>query len=235
MTQQLAQESIGISLFELIDQPMFELHDMPFEDEAAEVTMNLGSFAIEMARVYRVPRYDEHSRENDAEHSFMVALTAMELAASYHSGLDVGLVGQFALVHELIEKRTKDVATFTLNDDELTAKEAREHNALEATCAELPPYIAHLLRRYEAQLEPEARFVRLEDKMTPLISNLVGPGRKVMEEDFDITTPEQLDTSEKRFSSKLRERFPDAELDFIHKVRDVLAARFSEQMATAMG
>jgi putative hydrolase of HD superfamily len=225
------QENSYVSLFEQIDQPLFEIHELPFEEEAAHVTHQLGWFAMQLARVYRIPRYDTISRENDAEHSFMVALTAMELAASYHSELDVGLVCQFAIVHELIEKRTKDVPTFTLDDAALAAKEAREHDALEATCAELPPYIAHMLRRYEAQVEPEARFVRLEDKMTPLISNLEGPGRKVMEEDYDIFTPEELDTNESRFSSKLRERFPDCELQFLHQVRDALAAKFSRQFA----
>jgi len=83
-------------------------------------------------------------------------------------------------------------------------------------------------------MEPESRFVRLVDKALPLISNIAGPGKKVMAEDYGIYTQEQLDANEDRFSKKLRERFPDENLDFLHQVRDVLALKFSDQMALEM-
>jgi len=99
------------TLFELIDEPWHENQELPFAEEAAQIVYDLGSMAMRFARVERVPRYDEHSRENDAEHSFMLALVAPELAATYYSELDVGLVAQFSTVHDLIELETADVAT----------------------------------------------------------------------------------------------------------------------------
>lgn len=216
------------ALFEALDRNT-ALSESSFEDEAAEVVYGLGVLAMRFARVERVPRYDESSRENDAEHSFMLSLVATELAATYYSDLDVGLVTQYAIVHDLIELQTADVATFILDDAALEAKELAEHSALDTLCATLPAYTRHLLLRYESQLEPEARFVRLVDKILPLISNIAGPGRKVMEEDYEIFTAEQLDENEDRFSARLRERFPDSELRFVHDIRDVVAAVFSQQ------
>ncbi len=220
--------------FELIDEPLFATEELPFAEEAAQVAYNLGSMAMRFARIERVPRYDEYSRENDAEHSFMLGLVATELAATYYSSLDVGLVAQFSTVHDLPELKTGDVATFTLDDAALAAKEYAEKSQLDSLCNELPPYTRHLLMRYETQTEPEARFVRFVDKILPVIVDIIGPGKKVMVEDYDITTPEQLNSNEDRLSSKLLERFPDEELGFIHQVRDILAQTFSSQMLLEM-
>jgi hypothetical protein len=41
-------------------------------EEIARTALHLGSFAMRFARVERVPRYDETSRENDAENSCML-------------------------------------------------------------------------------------------------------------------------------------------------------------------
>jgi 5'-deoxynucleotidase YfbR-like HD superfamily hydrolase len=221
-------------LFDLVDATD-ELHELRFEEEAAQTAYHLGVLAMRFARVERVPRYDEHSRENDAEHSFMLSLVATELAATYYSELDVGLVAQYSTVHDLIELETGDVATFALDDTALAAKESAEHTKIETICGKLPPYTRRLLVRYELQLDPEARFVRLVDKSLPLISDIAGPGRKVMEEDYGIYTAEQLDANEDRFSARLRERFPEKELEFIHAVRDLLAERFSAEFAETYG
>lgn len=218
-------------LFDLVDS-YDKTYELPFHEEAAQVAYDLGAIAMRFARIERVPRYDEASRENDAEHSFMLSLVASELAATYYSELDPGLVAQFATVHDLIELETDDVATFTLDDEALAAKEAAELSALDKVASGLPSYTRELLMRYECQVEPEARFVRLVDKILPVIVNLAGPGKKVMIEDYDIITPEQLDANEDRLSASLRQRFPDSRLTFIHLVRDVLATQFSTVFAS---
>lgn len=197
-------------------------------ERVAQVAFSLGEAAMRFARIERVPRYDEQSRENDAEHSFMLALVATELAATYCPELDSGLVAQFCNVHDLVEIETGDVATYLLDDSGLETKAANEHAALYKVAASLPTYTRELLLRYEQQLEPEARFVRLVDKILPVIVDIVGPGRKVLEEDYGITNRADLDANELRLSNKLRERFPDEKFHFLHEVRDVLANQFSE-------
>jgi 5'-deoxynucleotidase YfbR-like HD superfamily hydrolase len=222
------------TLFELLDEPFPDSYELPFAEEAAQVAHDLGSMAMRFARVERVPRYDERSRENDAEHSFMLALVATELAATNYSDLDPGLVTQFSTVHDLVELETADEATYLLDDAELAAKAMTEHDALERVASQLPPFTRQLFLRYEAQLEAEARFVRMVDKILPVIVNIMGAGSKIMREDYAVTSYEQFMGCEQRLINKLRERFPDAQLEFLHQLRDVLSARFAEQMSIEM-
>lgn len=196
-------------------------------EHAAVTVLSLGKIAMRFARVERVPRYDEHSRENDAEHSFMLSLVASEIAHEYFPTLDHGLVAQFSNVHDLVELETNDVATFTLDDAALAAKESAEHRALGAVLRQLPHFTRELLQRYELQREPEARFVRLVDKILPYIADIAGPGKKIMVEDYGITQIEQLEANELRLSNQFRQRFPDEDLEFIHRVRAILATQFS--------
>ncbi|HSW91726.1 MAG TPA: HD domain-containing protein [Candidatus Saccharimonadales bacterium] len=192
---------------------------------AHEAAVRLGGMAIEFASIERAPRYGER-RENDAEHSFMLALVAPEVAATVRPELDRGLISQFATVHDLVELETGDVATFGLTDEELSLKEAKEQQALESLLCRLPPHTASILCRYEAQQEPEARFVRLLEKGLPLIVNSTGSGERVMREDFGIEDGQTLASTEESCVRRLRGLFPEADLEIIHGLRATLAQRF---------
>ena len=154
------------------------------------------------SRIERVPRYADGKRETDTEHSFMLALVAPELAVALGRDLDIGLVAQFANIHDLIELKTKDVATFLFDEAQQSQKESDEHAALPELLRELPPHTAYLLGRYESQVDPEARFVRYVDKLLPIVVDIIGAGERVMHEDFNVTTPEML----KECHMKLQER-----------------------------
>lgn len=203
-------------------------YDILNTEAIAQTTLTLGALAMQFARVERVPRYDEQSRENDAEHSYMLALVAPEIARAHFPFLDEGLVAQYAIVHDLVELKTADVATFTLNEQQLAAKAAAEHAALSSLLGELPPYTADLLARYEAQTDREAVFVRLMDKLLPVVVDIVGPGRKVMAEDYDIATAEALSANERKLRTRLRTQFSDPLWDELHTARDLLADTFQE-------
>lgn len=193
---------------------------------AYETALQLGRHAVNFAAIERAPRYKEERHENDAEHSFMLSLVAPELAAQLLPHLNGALVTQFAVVHDLVELETGDMATFALSEAELEQKEVDEHNALQRLLNRLPPHTASLVGRYEEQHEPEARFVRLVDKLLPLIANIYGPGRKVMRESFGIGDTAQLQSVESKCSERLRNVFPENEFDTVHMVRDQLAQHF---------
>lgn len=95
----------------------------------AQISLDLGKTAMYFSRIQRVPRYADGERETDTEHSFMLALVAPELAAAIDRDLDIGLVSQYANVHDLIELKTNDVATFLFDDDQQHQKELDEHTA----------------------------------------------------------------------------------------------------------
>lgn len=217
--------------------PLFEL-EFEYESSitrAANIALELGACSIDFAQEERVPRYNEFSRENDAEHSYMLALVATELTAKYFPELNPGLVSMFSIVHDLLELQTGDVATFNLSDEEFDAKTANEHAALELLCSRLPGFTADLLRRYEAQEEPEARLVRLVDKMLPVIVDILGPGEMVMKQDYNVHTSEEILVIEQTISNRLRTMLPDHDLQFFHDIRDALGMLFADKFRSGSG
>ena len=123
-------------------------------ERVQEIFMRLADTAMRLARTYRVPRYDRESRENDSEHSLMVSLQAAAIAAETRPDLDPYEVGFKAIIHELIEIETLDVQTFNISDEDLKAKEQREDDAIERLCANLPPFIADLVRTNPLHEDP---------------------------------------------------------------------------------
>jgi 5'-deoxynucleotidase YfbR-like HD superfamily hydrolase len=195
---------------------------------ALGTTLQLGMCAINFASIERAPRYTPERHENDAEHSFMLSLIAPELASQLQPELEPGLVAQFAVVHDLVELEAGDTVTFTLTAADIVRKEQAEHSATERLGKKLPPYTAALLLRYESQSEPEAQFVRLVDKLLPLIANIYGPGKQVMAESFDIHSSRALIEAETICSERLFRKFPDAGLESVHAIRHLLARHFQK-------
>jgi len=194
-----------------IDQIELEF-EPPIEREAsrlspAAIALELGSICMKFARVERVPRYDDYERESDVEHSFMLSMVATELAHLYYPELDKQLVGEYGRVHDLIEVATGDIATFNLTADELAAKEAAEHAALDALLDQLPPYTASLLASYELQADLEARFVRAVDKLMPVVVDIIGQGSHVMHEDYGVTELADLKSSHESLHARIAQKF----------------------------
>jgi len=196
--------------------------------QAHDYLLALGDFATRFAEVERAPRYLSGQRENDAEHSFHLALSAAELAADYYPELDIGLVTQFCLVHDLPELYSGDVWTINISDEDRDKKELAEKNANERLAKELPPHISQLLSRYEKQQEPEARFVRFVDKLMPDIVHILDGEANSFKEDHKINNAKDLDLIHKAFEERLLSMFP--EFEFIHKVRKLILETFKQRL-----
>jgi len=185
----------------------FEISAYP---TSASVILELGGLAMRFARVDRTPRYEDGERETDVEHSFMLGLVAPELAHMlYPASLDANLVGAYASVHDLIEVKTGDVATFQLSDEDLQQKELIEQAALESLLAELPPRTRKLLYDYEQQRDLESRFTRAVDKNLPIVVDILGSGRRVMNEDYGVHTATELGQAHDGLRSRMQQRFSE--------------------------
>lgn len=182
--------------------------------------LNLSQVATQFARVERIPRYPDGERENDAEHSFMLGLVAPELASCLRPDLDRGLIAQFALVHDLIEVKTGDIATFLFSEADQNQKETIEQRALEELVSELPPYTREILLRYESQEDEEARFVRYVDKLLPIVLDIIGQGERVMREDYAIDSLAELQRCHRELHTRLVAKFGAEfpELDLAHEM-----------------
>lgn len=107
--------------------------------------------------------------ENDAEHSWSVALVACALAPGIDAKLDVGKVCQFGVVHDLTERYAGDTSVYA-TDHHLNSKEEREAAALRRIEQEFAHFswITETLATYERQDSREAQFVKAVDKVVAL-------------------------------------------------------------------
>lgn len=190
--------------------------------KAHDHLLTLGELTVKFADVHRITIYPDGHFENDAEHSFHLALSAVEVAANYHPELDIGLVSQFSIVHDLPEVYAGDVPSFNITRANKLKKQQAEKRATETLLKELPPHTAQLLKRYEEQKEPEARFVRLVDKLLPAVIHAVATesNRDDFLNRFTIKGIDDVKVANLRNAAKLQAMFP--EFDFVLLVRGLV-------------
>lgn len=125
-----------------------------------------------------IPLESGYRQENDAEHSWSVALVACVLAPHIDPTLDIGLVSQYALVHDLVEIYASDVSIWA-DDDALSKKDENEQKALEVIKQKYShfPWLTQTVEAYEKQDSNEALYVRSIDKYVPLIIRFFENGR----------------------------------------------------------
>lgn len=158
----------------------------------------LAQASLAMGRVTRVTRHpDGVQLETDAEHTLMLVMVACTLA-SQRPGINVGRVAELASVHDLVEIHAGDTPSLRLTPEEWAAKVERESAALERLRSELQGsrWVLEALDEYEAQRTPEARLVRLVDKLLPKLTHSLNGGAALRalglsEEDFHVAVAAQ--------------------------------------------
>jgi putative hydrolase of HD superfamily len=140
------------------------------------------SFLIEVDRLKTVLRQSPLAavdrRENDAEHSWHLALMVVVLAEHADENIDVGHTIKLVVVHDLIEIYAGDTPLY---DAEMGADQAeREAAAADELFGLLPADQATRLRalwdEFEARQTPEARFAKAMDRLEPLLLNWMARG-----------------------------------------------------------
>jgi 5'-deoxynucleotidase YfbR-like HD superfamily hydrolase len=132
----------------------------------------LARLALRFSRVERITRHEDGVRlETDSDHSIMLALVACNLAPAI---LNRARIAEFAIVHDLVETYSGDVQTLTIDAAGRSAKEERERAAFARIRDEFgaDSWIVRTFESYEAQVEHEARYVRLMDKVLPKLTHL---------------------------------------------------------------
>lgn len=113
-------------------------------------------------------------RENDAEHSFSLALFTAVLAEYSNEPIDVLKTMKMVLVHDIVEIDAGD--TYCYDPSGNSTKEEREISAADRIFALLPPEqekeFRGLWEEFEAGETPEAKFAAAMDRLQPLLLNL---------------------------------------------------------------
>jgi putative hydrolases of HD superfamily len=149
-----------------------------------DAVLDLGAVAMAFGLVDRTfCPHSDGSPESDTDHTVMLGLVACSLASLWPEyGLDVGLVSQFATVHDLPEVFCGDTPTLQLDEAGLQAKYAREADAARLLHVQFLgrlPWVSLRLAEYELQEKPEARFVRAVDKWLTRVVNILRECRQL--------------------------------------------------------
>ena len=135
-------------------------------------------FILEIDKLKKIVRQsllsDRSRKENDAEHSWHIALMAVLLSEhADKKGIDLKHVVTMLLVHDLVEIDAGD--TFCYDEKGNVDKLEREIKAADRIFNLLPPdqaaYFRSLWDEFESRQTAEARFAAAMDRLEPLLLN----------------------------------------------------------------
>jgi putative hydrolase of HD superfamily len=154
----------------------------PFPDGLDERLRRQLTFLVEADRLKTVlrasPLAAADRRENDAEHSWHLALMVVLLAEHADEPIDVGRAVQLVVVHDLVEIYAGDSPVF--DPAAVVGQQEREEAAADRLFALLPDdqasYVRGLWDEFEAGESPEARFCKAMDRLEPMLLNWLAHG-----------------------------------------------------------
>jgi putative hydrolases of HD superfamily len=140
------------------------------------------AFVLELDKLKTILRQtlltDSSRRENDAEHSWHVAMMAVLLAEYAPQGADPLAASRMLLFHDVVEIDAGD--TFIHDEAGNQDKAAREQKAAGRLYGLLPADQAASLRtlweEYEERATPTARFADALDRLQPIMNNFATEG-----------------------------------------------------------
>lgn len=169
------------------------------------------AFALEIDKVkniFRQTHLSSHGRrENDAEHSWHMAVMAYLLQEYANEEVDIAKVMLMCLLHDIVEIDAGD--TYAYDEEGLKTQKAREDAAKERIFSILPEEqkaeFTALFDEFEAYETPEAKFVHAIDNLQPLILNDSNNGGDWLEHHVTAEQVYQRQSKTKLGSEKLFE------------------------------
>jgi len=154
-------------------------------DRSIEFVKLLNAFR-RVERVLRVPGLERH--ENDAEHSYDLAMLAWYMLETSDLGLDQTLVIKYALAHDLVEAYAGDTYIYAEDASIHASKHDREAAAAKRLREEFPDFedLHALIEQYEKREDRESRFVYALDKIEPVLHIFEDKGRTWREKKVSI-------------------------------------------------
>ena len=140
-------------------------------------------FILEIDKMKEILRQnylaDGSARENDADHSWHLAMMALILSEYSNEKVDVTRVVPMVLTHDLVEIDAGD--TYAYDEAGALTKEKREKAAADRIFGILPKeqgtWMRGLWDEFEACNTPESKFAHVLDNCQPLFLNDASNGR----------------------------------------------------------
>ncbi|MCS3555035.1 MULTISPECIES: HD family hydrolase [unclassified Sphingobacterium] len=158
-----------------------------------EILLKQIDFIKEIDKVKYIQRktklFNSNRNENDAEHSWHLAMMALILAEHANEPIDVLKVVKMVLIHDIVEIDAGD--TFIYDTQKNHVNTDQERLAANRIFGLLPQeqskeFIA-VWEEFEAGLTPEAKFARTMDRLEPLLQNTSNNGGTWKEFDVDYS------------------------------------------------
>jgi len=145
------------------------------------------SFIVEIDELKQVFRktvlIKDCRQENDAEHSWHLAMMVILLSEYSNIGIDLLRAVKMALIHDIVEIEVGDTFCYDVHDRE--EKTLREREAVSRIFGILPEIQVNEFRllweEFERMETPEARFAAAVDRLQPLILNYNTKGHAWLE------------------------------------------------------
>lgn len=172
--------------------------------------------------------------ESDTDHTVMLGLVACALAAHVRADLDVGLVAQYALCHDLVEAYAGDTNTLRVLDGAGRADKARREAAayrrIAAEFGDTLPWLPATIAEYERRATPEARYVKALDKLLPKVTHILNALATIHEQGMGV------DELQARYTTQIEElRAYAADFPALLELCAELAARVLNLFRTGSG
>jgi len=166
-----------------------------------EELVNFVGFLHKFSNVMRTVKVSgREGFENDAEHSYQVAMASWFIAERMGLKVNQQRLLEYALVHDLVEVYAGDTDMFISSKEHIASKAEREAAALDRIKREFSdfPSLAERLHDYESLLDLESKIVCMVDKFLPDLSLYIG------NDDYYKRNKVTLQEWEKWFNSKLK-------------------------------
>lgn len=126
----------------------------------------------------RTKLFNSDRRENDAEHSWHLAMMAIVLSEYSDEEIDLLKVVKMVLIHDIVEIDAGDTFLYDQNKSHDNTEE--ELKAAQRIFGLLPEKqgleFIELWKEFETGITPEAKFARSMDKLEPLLQNTSNNG-----------------------------------------------------------
>jgi putative hydrolases of HD superfamily len=126
----------------------------------------------------RTKLINSNRHENDAEHSWHLAVMAIILAEHANEPVDVLKVIKMVLIHDIVEIDTGDIFMYDTTRSHTNTEEERKaaHRIFGMLPTAQAEELMTLWEEFEAAESNEARFAKALDKLEPLLQNASNDG-----------------------------------------------------------
>jgi len=167
-------------------------------------------FLIEIDKIKQIFRrtklFDQSRVENDAEHSWHLAMMAITFSDYANEEVDLLRVIKMVLIHDIVEIDAGDYIVYTNKGNEKKQKEVEGANRIfNILPKELANELLSLWFEFEKNETPDAKFANAIDRLEPIMQNYYSKGEAWIKHNIKADQIRKVNKKIEKGSKKLWE------------------------------